>query len=360
MTENTCSFNEDQERHSTMSLIECGDAYCDGNIDQHGPDHSDFGAWFDCYNDFSTTDRQFLKISIDQRKDGAGTRRTVNYCNIPAVFIDRSKLGRARCIKLCQSQGQEVDRHPDCDLTSRPSTGQKCHHESATGDNKEKVIPENKMKWSSDKNPKKPCSVEDLEGPICIRPACCVKSYQNSGDVSPTPDPSHQTSRMKKHSLFRSPANVNLVSWNQAFRHRGVKKKVTSDVMKDISLSTHKNNIVWCRKWPDPPSGQCRNKLKSPGGSGREGKDMNKAMPVFTETGRGSGCQRVEQLHRAVVSPFTKRFQTPIFWHGHLRSRPPKFSDRYTTLPRSAPPQTLLIESSRRMYFNKAIDKPWM
>ncbi|XP_062412910.1 uncharacterized protein LOC134102726 [Sardina pilchardus] len=357
MKENTCSFNKDQELHSTLSLIECGVADCGGDIDENGPGLN-FGAWSNCYSFFPTTDKQFLKITIDQRKGGAETRKTVNYYNTPVGFIDRCKLGRARCVKRCQRQGQEVDRHPDCNLTSSPKcTGQKCQHESASGDNKEKFIPENKKKWSSDENSRKPCSVEDLEGPICI--TCCVKSYQNSGDISP-PDPSHQTSRMKKHGLFQSPSKANSVSWNQAFGRRAVKKKATSsDAMKDISLSTHKNNIVWCRKCPDPPSGQCRSKFRTPGGPGRE--EMKKAISMFTQKGRGSGSQRMEQLHMpVVVSPFVKRSQTPIFWHGHQRSQPLKFGDKYTTLPRSAPPHTLLIESSRRMYSNKAIEKPWM
>lgn len=153
MKENTeCSFNEDLERHSTSALIDCEDAYCD--TDESDRDLSDFGAWSLCY--FPIADRQLLKINIDQRKNGTGTSKSVQskYCNIPAVYIDRYKCNRAHCMQRPQSQSKEEND----DWLSR-STEKKCHdHQSATGDNQEKISPENKIKESRDTNFPKRCS----------------------------------------------------------------------------------------------------------------------------------------------------------------------------------------------------------
>lgn len=158
MKENTgCSFNEEVERHSTLSLIDCGDACCDSNTNESGGEHSDFGAWSNFY--FPITDRQFLNIniSVGQRKNETGTRKTVQskYYNNPAAYIARYKHNRALCMPPAQGQSQEESR--DTDLSSK-STGRKCHHQSATGDNREKIPSENKIKESVDKKITKRCS----------------------------------------------------------------------------------------------------------------------------------------------------------------------------------------------------------
>lgn len=167
MKENTeCGFNEDQERYSTFCLIEYGDACCKIKINAHGSDLSDFGAWSDRYN-VSTTNKKssqdlskLLEISIDQRKEGHGTRRIVEskYCTNPKVYIDPNKWIRPRCINRSK-QSQGVYSHPESCLPSRP-TGQKSDNESAIGDKREKIMLEEneEMKRSSNKYPMKPCS----------------------------------------------------------------------------------------------------------------------------------------------------------------------------------------------------------
>lgn len=119
-----------------------------------------------------------------------------------------------------------------------------------------------------------------------------IQNSQNSGDIPSTPNPARQPSRMNKCSLFESPAKAQSAFWSQ-FGHHGVRKQqVSSDAMKDISLSAHKNNIVWCRKCPGHSEVQRSDMPKASGSSERVAIDVKKPIPVFREKGRASTGQR--------------------------------------------------------------------
>lgn len=113
-----------------------------------------------------------------------------------------------------------------------------------------------------------------------------IQNCQNSGDIPSTPDSARHPSRMNKCSLSQSPAKAGPVLWTR-FGHRGVRKsQVSRDAMKDISLSAHENNIVWCRKCPGPDT------AKASKGPGREEIELKKPVPVSRHKGRGSSHQR--------------------------------------------------------------------
>ena len=98
---------------------------------------------------------------------------------------------------------------------------------------------------------------------------------------------------------FQLLADVNSVFWKQTLgsianeetniRRRRRKHQVASgEAMKNISLSAHKNNVVWCSKCPE----LCQNKPEAPVGSGSKDTRVKGAMCMRTEKGKGSDNQR--------------------------------------------------------------------
>ncbi|KAL2089977.1 hypothetical protein ACEWY4_014665 [Coilia grayii] len=318
-----CSFNEKQERHSTLALIECGDA-C-GERNRHGRVPTDIEPWPDCHNCISTIYQPFLKINIDQRKEEARIRTTQSKYLKNPVYIDRWRCNRGS-YKSRSDHGQETD-NPEGYLQSM-SAEQKSDNESATGDNREKVIPQSNV------------ALPLLHKHKTHKPNRFFFLFQNSGDVK----------RTYKHSLFKLPAKSTSQFCSQTLGHRTM---VTgNDAVKDITLSAFKNNVVWCSRFPEGHSGLDKGQPKTSG----PGSEKNKAVPACKGKRKGSDGRRFvatsRQLRRpAPSSSTTRRSHSQVSVVCYARLRPSMYCLGHTTLlPRSAPPRTLLNEPRRKIY----------
>eukprot|EP00063_Salmo_salar_P096516 XP_014071351.1 PREDICTED: uncharacterized protein LOC106613527 isoform X1 [Salmo salar] len=380
-----CCAKEEQDRLSTANLLEVGDD-CVDYYDQT-ESNDGVGAWSQdacSYRiDICTKGKLSRKIISYQRRECAENKCDVisqsQHYNDPERFIEQYRSDRLRrftchthipthlgtwvVLKSCEEE--------PLDFTMPPIRGK---NNTATGDYLEQqyaLISEKRDTFSKHKQTdecKKLSSacVQDDEM-LCFTCHAMLRSFQNCGDkelsyyepIGTVYSPINNMG-IKLLTVQQTHTSLDALWRNQRLRSSAVIRRHPrankSATLGDISLSTFKNNVVWCNGYREASSMQAAALPDVPSSSSKKGN--NKANP-FRVTGlrRLPPSQNGTRLGHSFPesSPPRGRSITPSTQLSSTTPLPPSHpwkssSTCYLTPPQLAPTKPLVVQQRKKRW----------